>query len=61
MTGIHLIHVESKRLFGAQRVHAKFKSSHLRLHRLGWELYWSPQMTWIKKRPTTSITTQVTP
>src|SRR5471032_1057555 len=43
MTGINLIHVEIERLFGAQFVHAKFKSSHchLLLHRLGLRIYWS--------------------
>src|SRR5580658_6868714 len=31
MTGINLLPVEIERLFGAQRVHAKFKGSHCRL------------------------------
>ena len=77
MTGINLLPVEIERLFGAQFVHAKFKSSHCRLilHRLGLTINWwfkqltgdkygqryVSQMAWINQRPTTSITAQVTP
>jgi hypothetical protein len=66
MTGINLLHVEIERLFGAQFVRAKFKSSHCRLllHRPGLAIYWLKhfsQMAWINKRPTTSIAAQVTP
>jgi hypothetical protein len=77
ITEINLLSLEIERIFGAQFVHVKFKSSHCRLllHRLGLAIYWLfgqltvdkngqrhfCQMAWINKRPTTSITAHVTP
>jgi hypothetical protein len=77
MTGINLLHVEIERLFGAQFVHAKFKSSHCRLHCIDLGLQFTGCSTnslstrtvrgislkwqWINKRLTTSIAAQVTP
>jgi hypothetical protein len=77
MTGIILIHREIERLFGAQCVHAKCEISRcpFLLHRLRLRIYglfnqlmvdkngqrYFSQMARINKRPTTSITAQVTP